>query len=74
MATVFSQSVRDAAYERSGGRCECQRARHRHPAGRCGANLAVAGWEAHPIRSDAPGGLDTLANCEALCLPCHQNT
>jgi len=31
-------------------------------------------WHAHHVTSVAAGGADTLANAEALCIPCHEQT
>jgi 5-methylcytosine-specific restriction endonuclease McrA len=68
----FPQSVKDAAYRRAGGRCQCTRWTCGH-SGRCNRSLQ-SGWHAHHITSQEAGGADTLANCEALCVPCHENT
>jgi hypothetical protein len=74
---AFSESVKDQAFARSGGRCECHR-QHLgltapHHGGRCPRTLTRYGgqWEAHHITA---GGPDTLSNCEVLCLTCHQLT
>ncbi len=69
----FPQSVRDAAYKRAGGKCECARKTCSHHTGRCNATL-YGKWEAHHITADSSGGPDTLSNCEALCEKCHKNT
>ena len=69
---AFAQSVKDSAYKRAGGRCECRRSTCGHNF-RCNRPLA-AGWEAHHIVSQLAGGSDALVNCEALCLACHRNT
>lgn len=70
----FSEDVKLAAFRRSGGRCECARREHRHY-GRCNALLTtLQGWDAHHITAESVGGGNTLANCEALCIPCHQAT
>lgn len=68
-ATPFPQSVKDAAYKRAGGKCECKRSVCGHT-GRCNKSLVI-GWHAHHINSNGPA---TLSNCEALCIDCHQNT
>jgi 5-methylcytosine-specific restriction endonuclease McrA len=70
---AFPQSVIDALWERSGGRCECRRTSCGH-AGRCNVPLTSGNWQAHHIVSVQAGGTDTLSNAEALCIPCHQNT
>lgn len=78
MAEAFSKEVIDAAWNRSGGKCECTRVSHAHGA-RCRTKLNKAsrgkespqGWEAHHKNSNGPG---TLSNCEILCQDCHKGT
>lgn len=73
----FPDSVKDAAFVRSSGRCQCRRIEHRHPDGRCTNSVArsgVGGAEFNHVQSQQVGGADTLANCEVLCTPCHQAT
>jgi len=70
---AFPQSVIDALWKRCGGLCECQRTTHSHT-GRCNARLSDGKWHAHHVVSVAAGGADTLANAEALCVPCHEKT
>jgi 5-methylcytosine-specific restriction endonuclease McrA len=70
---AFSDAVKQAAYRRAGGRCECQRTVCGH-AGRCNASLKAYEWDAHHVKSQMAGGPDTLENCEALCKQCHTNT
>lgn len=69
---AFSQDVKEQAYRRAGGKCECRRTVCGH-SGRCNKSLA-GGWHAHHKLSQAAGGSDGLENCEALCIPCHKNT
>ena len=77
--TAFSEGVVNAAWLRSGGRCECRRVSHGHPAIRCAQRLIyglrgselAGGWEAHHINSN---GGDMLSNCEILCQQCHKKT
>ena len=80
---AFPLSVVEAAWRRSGGRCECQRSSCGHGYWRCGKQLdwsargndyAYGGWEAHHKTAAAVGGPDTLSNCEILCISCHKNT
>lgn len=80
---AFSESVVKKAWERSGGRCECQRSTHDHGKGRCNQQLSwddrgndksLMGWEAHHITAAASGGPDILSNCEILCIACHKKT
>ena len=77
---AFSETIKDQAYQRSGGRCECTR-KHEgltapHHGGRCPVTFTRHGgkWEAHHKVSVSSGGSDTLSNCEVLCLECHQLT
>ena len=72
----FSESVKDQAFARSGGRCECHREHAGqdapHHSGRCLKTFTRYGaWEAHHISASGP---DTLSNCEALCKICHELT
>ncbi len=80
---AFSSTVIAAAWQRSGGRCECCRNSCGHGYYRCGRVLnwnargndySPFGWEAHHKTAVASGGSDTLSNCEILCIPCHKNT
>jgi 5-methylcytosine-specific restriction endonuclease McrA len=68
---AFSQETKDKAYRRAGGKCECRRSGCGHT-GRC--NTTLNRWHAHHIVSQNAGGSDGLENCEALCIPCHENT
>lgn len=77
---AFSETTKDAAYKRSGGRCECTR-KHSgisdapHHGGRCPNTFARHGrWEAHHKTAVTSGGDDSLSNCEVLCVKCHQLT
>jgi len=77
---AFSEEVRDQAFTRSGGRCECHR-QHQdltapHHGGRCPTTFTRHGgmWETHHIVAVSAGGSDTLSNCEVLCLACHRLT
>jgi 5-methylcytosine-specific restriction endonuclease McrA len=69
---AFPQDVKDRAYRRAGGKCECARTVCGHK-GRCNASLAD-GWHAHHVTSQDAGGSDGIENCEALCIPCHKKT
>ena len=73
---AFPESVRQAAYERAGGRCECKRRSctcHRRN-DRCYKKLRRPHWHAHHRTAVSSGGSDTLGNCEILCVECHKNT
>ena len=72
---AFSESIKDQAYKRSGGQCECTRSHSgpsgSHHEGRCTAKFARNGsWDAHHIIDVVNGGDDSLLNCEVLCIPC----
>ncbi len=68
----FSQSVREEAFNRAGGFCECVMSVCGH-SGRCLEPLGDK-WEAHHKTSEKSGGEDTLGNCVAMCELCHKNT
>jgi hypothetical protein len=70
---AFSQDVKDKAYRRAGGKCECDMKVCKSHTGRCNKSLAN-GWHAHHKHSVAGGGDDTLSNCQAMCVSCHENT
>jgi len=69
----FPQSVKDDAYRRSGGRCECRRASHSHIS-RCSTTLTPRSAEYHHITAQSADGHDGLSNCEVLCVQCHRGT
>lgn len=77
----FPENVVKEAWTRSGGKCECKRTNHGH-SGRCNRTLLYGsrgsetsyGWEAHHIVAEDSGGLNTLSNCEILCMDCHKKT
>lgn len=69
---AFSQSVKDSAYQRAGGKCECTMSGCGHGT-RCNKSLG-SNWHAHHKTAQASGGADTLSNCLAMCIPCHENT
>lgn len=79
MATPFPDSVVDAAWGRSGGKCECERPSHNHSLLFCRKQLSKAsrgyetnmGWEAHHVNAN---GDPVLSNCEILCQDCHKAT
>jgi len=77
---AFSETTKQQAFLRAGGRCECVRTTCRHHTGRCNRvldpnNRALRQtWEAHHRMAVAAGGMDIASNCEILCTQCHQNT
>ena len=60
---AFSDTTKDQAFRRSGGRCE-----------NCGTSVTRHGAEYHHKHSVAAGGHDGLSNCQVLCVSCHRNT
>ena len=80
---TFPDDVVEAAWKRSGSRCECTREHSWHKGRRCpqtlkkehrGDDTKSTGWETHHKTSQASGGSDTLSNCEILCMRCHKAT
>jgi hypothetical protein len=72
MAKSATPSLREAAFKRAGGQCQCamKTCSHHTNGRRCPANLRGE-WELHRI--DA-GGSYTLSNVLAMCQTCHRNT
>jgi hypothetical protein len=74
---AFPKEVIAQAWERSGGQCECTKRTHRHFYTPCGKSLrwnlrgeiGEGSWEARHVNM-LDG--DTLANCEILCMECHE--
>jgi 5-methylcytosine-specific restriction endonuclease McrA len=72
---AFSEATKQAAFIRAGGQCECRRLSCTvHASVYCGAKLTAGRWHAHHKTAVSSGGDDTLSNCEALCIPCHEKT
>lgn len=78
---AFSISVVDAAWRRSGGRCECRRTTHGHSVPHGAVLVAVnrgrdgiGAWETNHRTRVESGGDDSLSNCEILCWTCHRAT
>ncbi len=67
---AFSEATKEAAFERSGGRCECARLGHDHGS-RCPRRIGRHSARFHHHRREIRGGSDGLANCEAVCKYCH---
>jgi len=72
---AFSPEIKDQAYARSGGRCECERQNCLH-SGRCQVRVKRHGKRAefHHRHAERLDGPDSLSNCEVLCLGCHRLT
>lgn len=66
-------SGRDSSVEFSAATIRAARVRQGDRCGSCGINLLVAGEivNAHHIRHVKFGGTNDIANCVALCKPCH---
>jgi len=79
MTEQFPPEVVKAAWDRAGGKCECERIICGHVGKHNkeldwesrGNDKAKGCWEAHHIDANAP---PVLSNCEILCCPCHKNT
>ena len=80
MADEFPLEIKEQAFERAKGRCECKRGSHKnHPYEPCRKPLVWENpgregegcWEAHHIN---PDNGEVLPNCEILCWPCHKQT
>lgn len=71
---AFSEETKDTARLNAGSKCECTRNCSHHKGRRCNAPLTAGRWHAHRRTAVASGGKDTVSNCEALCIPCHENT
>lgn len=69
----FPESIKDLAFARARGRCECRRSRHGHGL-RCGALLTRSIARFHHVTAQSVGGGDGLSNCEVLCVGCHADT
>jgi hypothetical protein len=70
MAGQATQELRDAVYNRAGGKCECTMGACSHHTGRCNAMLRGE-WE---VRRITAGGAYTLSNVKGMCQTCHHNT
>lgn len=73
----FTDSVKEQAFKRSGGKCECksQHAGERapHHGAKCPrAFFEVWGWYVNPLIPEEKGGSSALENAEVLCLECYQ--
>ena len=72
---AFSEETKQAAFKRAGGQCECRRLScNVHATTYCGTKLTTGRWHAHHVTAVASGGSDSLSNCQALCIPCHEKT
>jgi 5-methylcytosine-specific restriction enzyme A len=72
---AFSEATKQAAFTRAGGQCECRRLScNVHATMRCTTKLTAGRWHAHHVTAVASGGSDSLSNCQALCIPCHEKT
>ena len=69
---AFSESIKDEAFKRSGGMCECTRTSHLNHTGRCSKILTRYGTEYYHVVSQDAGGTEDLSNCEVLCTICHR--
>ncbi|MBM2826752.1 MAG: hypothetical protein HW403_816 [Dehalococcoidia bacterium] len=74
----FSDDVKQSAFQRSSGRCECGSTHTGtsdplHRGGRCPSTFnPSAGWDVRPKVAELAGGKSTVDNAEVLCLTCTQ--
>lgn len=71
---AFTEQVKDQAFRRAGGRCECRRKEHSHLTGHCWSLMSRSAAQFHHVHAFARGGTDALSNCEVLCRSCHKKT
>jgi len=79
---AFQKEVVDEAWQKSGGKCGCQRTSHYyHRDSMCGQSLVLesrgnpngrGAWEAH--HRDGNMNNNEPSNCEILCWDCHKQT
>ena len=74
---AFTETTKDDAFKRSGGRCECHRGGHskHYSQRRCPTNVTrrgARGAEFHHIQWESRNGSDRLSNCQVLCKTCHE--
>jgi 5-methylcytosine-specific restriction endonuclease McrA len=67
----FTAKVKDAAWKRSGGRCETGRVAHMPDIG-CGRKLSTGDIHYDHIDPDGLTGEATIENCAVLCRSCHK--
>ena len=75
---AFTDDVLQQAWQRSGGKCECQNRSHDHGFYACDellewlnrAQPGLGSWEARHKVVPEDGGDDSLENCEIVCLDC----
>jgi len=70
---TLTPQVRQALFNRAGGRCECTMAvcLDHAPNVRCNKTLTTGQWDAHRKQKS---GVYELWNLTAMCKECHQNT
>jgi len=69
-AMSFTADIKDEAFARSQGRCECRRPQHAHKSGRCHHTVDRHGAQYHPVEHGESAGVDTVKNCRVLCAHC----
>lgn len=75
---AFQDDVVQKAWQRSGGKCECQNRSHDHGFNQCDELLewvnrgqpGVGSWETRHKLAPDEDGEDTLENCQVLCWDC----
>ncbi|MEP7234922.1 MAG: hypothetical protein ABI778_06470 [Ignavibacteriota bacterium] len=67
----YPQLIKDQAYKRSTGKCECTRTTHTHT-GRCNTKMGQQNWYVHSKSSLRSREDISLENAEVICSPCHE--
>lgn len=72
---AFSEEVKEEAFKRAGGRCECTRGMcATHYLSRCPSSLSMASANFNRKKQTVLGDADSLSNCEVLCTYCFANS
>lgn len=66
----FTAGIKDEAFSRCRGRCECRRTEHSHRGGRCDRSVTRHTAQYHPIAEGETVNRDTAQNCRVLCPHC----
>lgn len=74
---AFPDDIVRQAWERAAGQCECQKRTHPHFYVPCAKplvweNRGKKGWGGWDIKRIDSNKGDVLANCDIVCLSCHE--
>ena len=70
---AFSEAVRQLAWQRSGGQCECTGSCWHHPPGRCHVRPLPGLWATSYRPVWFGGDPESLDNCFVVCIPCQEH-